>query len=1150
MNLAILPHPRSEGTARIQPVPPAKWHPCTLEEAKAHFKSIRADPNRVAGWPLSYADPLARQCVFASRLEAFGNDNPGTFHEWTPEGKLWAAMILASALQRDLPAFMTSRLTIGTCKLGTSVVGTFFPWATIQTSDEIDARPDFKSADPVNENAESAGKNYEIKTAVIAGWHSGPFSWFEWPRTILVPSLDLYDNDVTEAGQKLIEVCTNWLDDPAKAAQREYIACWLHTMKLQVADVNAASIAEGARPLRDERPIDPVLGALIRNLMSKERLGDYKERWKARPLHDSSSIWQGAEQRTLRHEHLARGYVRNGTTTYVLGLRPSNRSWEPATTLVDDFTPISFADVLKVGSALQDGKDGIIVLKKEDLLMTGAVALASDSNPFKRFDPDRVLKVRDGIKFVYGPLPVSSTALTLTQRGRNAKINSEPGDTIGRVVITINVIGSEFGNCEYEARYAIQPDSGKRNRGETTTWPIKVFEKIPILEAWPKTTHPLQPRGRYYFYSRGYHSAGSTLAIAPLEAQGFGAPHTCFLSADPSPTFQVKFQTGDDTLPGGHGGYLFAALDWVGGGKSENSSNQSWVIGIDFGTTSTAVSLSNNSGGERFPSELVPCGTAVSESLVCGFEESARALYVGRNFIEKSVPNPTSTCIRIRESVKFVWHEPFLTHFILPTYPAGTQEGESEHVRESLSNDLKWSLQNTEKNAHCKAFLVDLVEIVLARLRAEGADPTSQVTVRFAYPSAFSHAERELLSQDIAQVLTHAATISGFKNLQAESVLPESLAVMKYFTKQGYFAETGGIYLDVGGGTTDICITRRNEETHRAELKLHSSIRYAGRWLLCLPLARAILDSKNTGPWNCFEEIRAQLLKPGARTSSTSESTWVSIIEAIIKKDPTLFGTTWSSLSANNIGLLATEVSSRAGALMYFLGVLYGSSGQNQEAITLCLAGNGSSIFGLLFAGQAKERENFFRLLFRYGVRRSLQADQGALAKKPTANESWENIAKSFSIEPAKQPKQEVAIGLSISVETLKGISLPAPTFLVGEDLRVNEQSMRFNQLIPDPTLNTIAFDQGMPHFVNFLSDYNKTISDVFLTTDQQRKFMIPTLEALLDSKRGGAAKYKEQVGNFSAAVANALHATKSGLPALLTALDVYWETMRKIQRP
>lgn len=1108
--MSFIPYPTDPGAAKIERSRPGAWESCTVERARGHFEALQGEGT--PGWSLSVTNPFARQHVFAADLRTIANKPLGK--RWPVRFQLWSAMLVAHGLREDTPRFIEPTLRFRAVVLKDSVLRSFFPGASEGTR--------------------------IVRSASIPGWHTGPIAFHEWPDSLVAPSIDLFGDDgPTEAGERLIAAFNIWREAVHSEAQRRFIARWLHRLEKGKLCPH----------------IDGLWAALIRSLLPDTLHFDYSSLWsKDTPL-DTDDFWNVAPGRKLIRERIARGVVQYEGKQYVIGMTPDNMpgGLQGERMFVDDETPISVWDLEQNPSGFDNPSNKVLVLRRDDLFLPSATGFRAKlgvsamegisgsrpAGPWRRFDAGRLLVINDITDIEMGhycALPLTEFGLNLIGAHRTAdKVKVEGVNAGGgsRVSLRLAVSGaSDWGveDCVFSQTFGIDRPAATVAKKQDFKSSVQTFDLVPFFAAWPPTQARLNGGRRYFYYNLGLHAPEMTLRIVPHGASedSLIPEDPCFSVAGFVSAFSVQrfFGRGDWR----HAGFVFPATNW---GRDQIAENEGrWLVGIDFGSTNTAVSLGLMQGDSppSFPRAFAAGPREQVESLLDspakGYENA-----VSRNFLPLQVPNPLTTCLRLRKSGIIDWKESFISYILIPDDPTAGGTASATQIMNFLKFNLKWGMGDERK--YVKAFLAKLIEIVLVELSARGASTRSHIELRFAYPSAFSVAQRAEFEADIKSVTAFLIGKTGFTNLSSAPPQPESIAVMRYYTLQREFASLGCVYVDIGGGTTDIGITEPLEDPNAApHVAFHSSIKYAGRWLLCEPIARHLTtllatnsgtgSKQNVGSHSDWFDVFGAGERLRGLVTDGVMALGANIVEVALKTKQETVLTWWRSVGESREFRLVEEVYCRGAALFYYLGMVCRNV-RVPDSLAICLAGNGSHAIGLIFELEVQNRERLLSEMFLKGF-----SAGGPASLSPP---------KQIRIVGAEHPKQEVAIGLAQRDDKLR-IAPEAQGFVVGEDVTINGAPFRFWEKLPDPEVVNLSCSEGLPTLVAFIEAYNAVLPTLIKNVKDRERFM---LNGLFRKQKGIATDERELRLRKVANAVNLSVGRAGGLPVFLAAIDEYW---------
>lgn len=1128
MSLSFIPYPKRNDAPKIPTTPVGTWQKCEHQQVIEHFEAVGEELS--AGWALARVDPFARARAFAHKLKLIAKR--GTIDQpWPDELRLWAAMLAAYGLRNDHPRFIAEPIKVDQVVLRESLLNQFYPGPA--ASERILKTVAFSSTDQVT-------------------WHKEAIAFFEWPAILLTPSVEFYDDAVTDLGRRLIETFEVWQRRPEAVAQRRYFARWLYRLQRTLK--------------RKGSTHDALWGALIRSLLPEVSHNphevshsDYEKKWTGDPLlseeeneteNKKNEIWLGAPARKLTRAKLVRGFIERGGTRHVAGKPPKGLA--PALCFIDDETPISIFDIERDPEAFNNPNEQIEVFKEQAIFLATASGFriekskaTGQAGPWTQFDPNRVLvinqpQVKSELsgktapeKAIYCALPLTKFGLDISDAATSpssVKIDSPTPGLRDRVNVALPLQG--WGVCTYSKHYTF----AGINEGDGAD--VRSFDAVPFMGAWPASTVKLGAVPRYFYYNRGEAVPEKTLRIVPTDSPiDLETTNLCFATEGRVPYFSVQYAT--TRVDWHHAGYVFPNVEWETKDTSTNTAR--WLVGVDFGSTNTAVHfVAQHKAGTvlGLEADLIDSEGFRPEALLEPSDPDPEAYdtYISRNFIGLQVPNPLSTCLRLRKkNYAIEWQKSFESYVLMPDDPTGGRM-EPAQIQEYLKFDLKWLKEDDRK--YVKAFLLKLIQIVLAGLRSRGASPESEVELRFAYPSAFTRENIAEFKKDIAEVIALVAEKTGFAKIATSTQLQtESIAVIRYYKTQEKSADDGTVYVDVGGGTTDIGVTEQRTGMDPVDkVALHSSIRYAGRWLLCDPIVKHLskhVAAKGSGETytNAFGSIeRLQAFAGNDGLIDIGRN----IVETALKRKHTQFETWWRMIGNAPNARVVEEVYCKGAALFFYFGIVC-KHVKLPAQLSICLAGNGSSAFKWIFEADPEQRTPFLAEMFQRGLAHAGVAE----ADRPAE----------IKIEFSKHAKQEVAIGLA-QVDDNLSIPHAAKGFVVGEIAKVDAALCQPTDKLPDPDFTRVICDPKLPTFVAFVSAYNEVLTKAIEGNKKRERFLLSEIEGKL--KDVPAHEQQNRLRQISNAVEQSIAPSDksavqgwSGLPVLLAAVSKYWDRYR-----
>ena len=353
-------------------------------------------------------------------------------------------------------------------------------------------------------------------------------------------------------------------------------------------------------------------------------------------------------------------------------------------------------------------------------------------------------------------------------------------------------------------------DSLRRN------WEIVEIPTVPVLEIWPnfkaenwKIYYTYCKVSQNTFYAKPFLPAGEEDDDSQLLLESAGNDDDEITKTSYFPEAMLcKYRT-PGSLRDEDAGVLITSVPDV-----PIPDESTWTVGIDFGTTSTAVYKND---GHSPPSPITFDARLLQ---VTDSDDSDRLSLYDYFFPSASQQTPFFSLFHIwnRDQDAPQQLEPLLNGHIY--FLSDYQKFNDENTKGRIYSDLKWSSDPTDRN-RARVFFTQLCLQCAAEAVYAGA---TNIEWRFSFPMAFSRRDQADFSRIWRNVTDVCTEVTGLNNEGIESE-PESIVIAKYFahsTFPGNFAP-GAVCIDVGGATSDISIWKNNE------LYSQTSLRFAGR---------------------------------------------------------------------------------------------------------------------------------------------------------------------------------------------------------------------------------------------------------------------------------------------------------------------------------
>lgn len=516
------------------------------------------------------------------------------------------------------------------------------------------------------------------------------------------------------------------------------------------------------------------------------------------------------------------------------------------------------------------------------------------------------------------------------------------------------------------------------------------IQQIPVLEVWPPfrkkswkfystfwwsnsemsfqaDPFPISDQGRVEEQSESL-SGGQQIRVTRLN----GAPDG-FILKHPDP------QRGRAVMH--EAGLIFTKLTEV-----LAPPKGTWAAGVDFGTSSTNIVLRAGDERER-PLTLAQSGPL---RIVVGRDaDRPEALY--KYFLpfapeteEVAETSPFLSFLRMRHPEQASFNPISGAHVLFYSRAHNSQELSAGR----LATNLKWE---GEIKGRSRPYLQQVCLQTAAEAAIGGAE---RLDWFYSLPAAFSPHKVDDYRREWNSICSFIAEQTGLTSTQSPVRMTESYATARYFKEREEAPpEVGAIFLDIGGGTTDISIWQ--ESTERCGI----SIRFAGRDLFLAPLfemrSRVLPQFATIAPERVSQATVSRLI------ADQSETEFYAHAEAMLRD---------SSVSLPQKLHLQDRLETPAlplrfglAGLFYYVGIVIRNLERAQlykrDLGGVFLGGNGAQLLHWADGGQYDPAGSFARLLTQ-----SLFAGAGWTDKAP----------RNIQIRLSARPKQEAATGLVV----------------------------------------------------------------------------------------------------------------------------------------
>lgn len=307
------------------------------------------------------------------------------------------------------------------------------------------------------------------------------------------------------------------------------------------------------------------------------------------------------------------------------------------------------------------------------------------------------------------------------------------------------------------------------------------------------------------------------------------------------------------------------------------SNNKSYCIAVDFGTTNTHCAIGERNPVDRFdyPETITTSDGMLPIELSYGADKQKHKKHIDEISTRYWIPRETSAADDYYfSSACQLFSDTNVTRNVIPLIDgriidlsADVFEGiyTNEEKRRSLDEEKVYASMKiitnagdseyNENNYAIRVFLVNvLMNAALYAIIEKGAP--IPLNIGFSFPDAKTG---QYVSDSFKSAITSLNAFAGcqvFSGVNDPSIISEALSVSKYheLKKDGAIGNEGFITVDIGGGTADVCISKKHINDPYTTNRGSLSFRFAGR-VATIESIRDILrhaPNNRTAPHNIF----------------------------------------------------------------------------------------------------------------------------------------------------------------------------------------------------------------------------------------------------------------------------------------------------------
>ncbi|MDQ2839629.1 MAG: hypothetical protein M3Y72_01035, partial [Acidobacteriota bacterium] len=512
------------------------------------------------------------------------------------------------------------------------------------------------------------------------------------------------------------------------------------------------------------------------------------------------------------------------------------------------------------------------------------------------------------------------------------------------------------------------------------------IQQMPTLEVWP----PFRRKGWNYYNTFYWTNSDVTFTADPFP----GAPlseETESLSggqrirvtrlSQPPDGFYLRYgqaQTGRSV--GRDAGIILLNFTPI-----TTAPTGTWVAGVDFGTSSTNVILR----GERDYEKPLSLGQSGPLRAVVGRDaDRAEALY--KYFLpftpenaEMAETSPFLSFLRMRHPENNNFTEVTGAHIFF--YSRSHNVNELSAGR--LATNLKWEGERIRSEPYLR-------QVCLQAAAEAAVGGAERLNWFYSLPTALTTYMRTDYRRGWREISSFIGSETGLMSTQDPQQMTESFATARYFThREEAPPVVGAVFMDIGGGTSDISIWQNN--TERCGL----SIKFAGRDIFLEPLfylrGRLIKDFAAALPDRVPSATETRLL------ADQSPGEFFAHAEAMLRDAGTALPKQLHRQGKLDVPALPIRIG--MAGLFYYLGIVLRHLEQNgsykRNLGGVFLGGNGAQLLHWADGGEYDPDGAFAQVLTTCFF----------------AGAKWTgNAPKNIQIQLSTRPKQEVATGLVV----------------------------------------------------------------------------------------------------------------------------------------
>lgn len=469
---------------------------------------------------------------------------------------------------------------------------------------------------------------------------------------------------------------------------------------------------------------------------------------------------------------------------------------------------------------------------------------------------------------------------------------------------------------------------------------------------------------------------------------------------------------------------------------ASNVNKKEIYIGVDFGTTNSAVYYTNQLGGDDAEREQIMM--ANRNFSVTRIKEDNKADL--RRYFFPASSQPEGVTGVATKSIRTISHDFNLAdpnQVVNKEQPLvcgniyylenGTNISDDKVVIDELKGNIKWAdkQQEVANERRMHAFVQQLCLQSMAEAVMMGAE---KLNWQYSWPSAYdsekSRRYSDFWTKTLIPAMNDIADISDSKDIHQKT---ESLSMADYFQylpDSGKAFTNGLLTIDIGGGSTDIAIWKGKDDNDKLKCWHQCSFKMAGTDILSNYLKskyKSIPDLlRPFGANNRTLEEKLNKLQELAEAAQKGRENWKTFeleLESILKysEKELMRGmgvTAYEGKQYQELNIVMRDIAFALGGIFYYAGLIIGHLRKYNENCTIkdrlpdCfVGGNGSKLLDWAAKGTFNNNdalETLFRMSLFSGMQQVAQMSEDELS----------NFNIMSSITQSELPKHEVSYGL------------------------------------------------------------------------------------------------------------------------------------------